>query len=152
MSMLEVKNIKKAFNGNVVVDDVSFTLEKGKILGLLGKNGSGKSTIIKMINDLLTIDSGSILNSYENIMSHNKNVLVVCQDSNLSSQLKKKFNENNINYSIILYGMDAVDRIKSGKKYDYIEFGMAVLETLTLEWHLKDNILGSKNSISPISK
>ena len=60
MSVLEVKNVKKAFDDKVVVDDVSFTLGKGKILGLLGKNGSGKSTIIKMINDLLTIDSGDI--------------------------------------------------------------------------------------------
>ena len=44
-----------------IIDDVSFNIKPGKIVGLLGKNGSGKTTVIKMINDLLTIDSGLIL-------------------------------------------------------------------------------------------
>lgn len=61
MSILRLKNISKSFDNKKIVDDVSFSIEKGKIVGLLGKNGSGKTTIIKMINDLLTIDCGEIL-------------------------------------------------------------------------------------------
>lgn len=61
MSILQLKNISKSFDNKKIVDDVSFSIEKGKIVGLLGRNGSGKTTIIKMINDLLTIDSGEIL-------------------------------------------------------------------------------------------
>ena len=53
-------------------------------------------------------------------MYTNKKVLVVNQDKKVNEILKKIFKENNINASYILYGMDAVDRIKSGKKYDYI--------------------------------
>jgi len=61
MNILEVKNLNKSFDGKKIIDDVSFNVQQGKIVGLLGKNGSGKTTILKMINDLLTIDSGEIL-------------------------------------------------------------------------------------------
>ncbi|MEK7224211.1 MAG: ATP-binding cassette domain-containing protein, partial [Bacteroidota bacterium] len=43
--IVEVKNLKKAFNGFMAVDDVSFEIGKGEILGLLGPNGAGKTTI-----------------------------------------------------------------------------------------------------------
>ena len=59
--LLSVKNVSKNFGDKKVVDDVSFSIPKGKIVGLLGKNGSGKTTILKMVNDLLTIDQGEIL-------------------------------------------------------------------------------------------
>ena len=61
MNVLDVKNASKSFGKIDVLKDVSFSIEKGKIVGLLGKNGSGKTTVLKMINDLLTIDSGEIL-------------------------------------------------------------------------------------------
>lgn len=61
MAILEVKNVSKSFENKKIINDVSFTIEAGKIVGLLGKNGSGKTTILKMINDLLTIDQGEIL-------------------------------------------------------------------------------------------
>lgn len=60
MEILKVENVSKSFDNKKIINDVSFSVESGKIVGLLGKNGSGKTTILKMINDLLTIDSGSI--------------------------------------------------------------------------------------------
>lgn len=67
MEILKVKNLNKSFDGKKIIDDVSFSVERGLIVGLLGKNGSGKTTVIKMINDLLTIDSGEILIDGEKI-------------------------------------------------------------------------------------
>ena len=61
MSLVEFKNVCKAFDGKEILKDVSFTVERGKIVGLLGKNGMGKTTIIKLINDLLTPTSGEVL-------------------------------------------------------------------------------------------
>lgn len=61
MNILEVKNVEKSFGQKKIIRDISFSIEQGKIVGLLGKNGSGKTTIIKMINDLLTVDKGEIL-------------------------------------------------------------------------------------------
>ncbi len=56
--MLEVKAIHKSFNRNQIVQDVSFTLEKGKVLGILGPNGSGKTTILKILALVMKPDAG----------------------------------------------------------------------------------------------
>ena len=75
MEILQVKNVSKSFDGRKIVDGVSFSVERGKIVGLLGKNGSGKTTVIKMINDLLTIDSGEILIGGEKIGVKTKKIV-----------------------------------------------------------------------------
>lgn len=59
--MLEVKNIKKEFNQKLVVNDVSFSVNSGEILGLLGKNGAGKSTIFRLILNIIDPEEGQIL-------------------------------------------------------------------------------------------
>ena len=61
MKLLEVKNLNKSFDNKKVLKDINFSISKGKIVGLLGKNGVGKTTLIKLINDLLTPTSGEIL-------------------------------------------------------------------------------------------
>lgn len=59
--MLEVVNISKSFNGFLAVADISFSLEKGSVLGFLGPNGAGKSTTMKMITGFLQPTKGDIL-------------------------------------------------------------------------------------------
>jgi len=61
MSLLEFKNVCKEFDHKPILKNVSFKVESGRIVGLLGKNGTGKTTIIKLINDLLTPTSGEVL-------------------------------------------------------------------------------------------
>jgi ABC-2 type transport system ATP-binding protein len=58
--MLEVRSLTKRFNGIPVVEDVSFTLKPGEILGYVGPNGAGKSTTVKMIIGLLEPSAGQI--------------------------------------------------------------------------------------------
>lgn len=58
--IVEVKNLKKAFNSFMAVDDVSFDIGKGEILGLLGPNGAGKTTIIHILLGLTIPTSGEI--------------------------------------------------------------------------------------------
>jgi ABC-2 type transport system ATP-binding protein len=57
--MISVKNLKRSFGAVVAVDDVSFEVEKGEVLGFLGPNGAGKSTAMKMLACFLTPDSGT---------------------------------------------------------------------------------------------
>ncbi|MBW3631731.1 MAG: ABC transporter ATP-binding protein [Chloroflexi bacterium] len=57
---LEVRDLTKDFGGLRAVNEVSFTLGRGEILGLIGPNGSGKTTTINLITGLLTITSGSV--------------------------------------------------------------------------------------------
>ena len=58
--MITVENLTKAFGGRVVVDDVSFTVERGEVVGFLGPNGAGKSTTIRMLTGALFPTSGRI--------------------------------------------------------------------------------------------
>ncbi len=61
MSMLEIQNLVKKYNGHVAVDNISLNIEKGELFGLLGPNGAGKSTTISVISTLLKPTSGSVL-------------------------------------------------------------------------------------------
>ena len=65
-AILEIKNVSKYFGKAKVVDNLSFEVKPGEILGFLGPNGAGKTTTIKMILGLLSIDEGSIsINGYD---------------------------------------------------------------------------------------
>lgn len=61
MELLECIHINKDFGDKKILKDINLKIPRGKIIGLLGKNGTGKSTLIKLINDLLTPTSGKIL-------------------------------------------------------------------------------------------
>ena len=61
MELLECKHLCKDFDGKQILKDINLKIPKGKIIGLLGKNGTGKTTLIKLINDLLTPTSGEVL-------------------------------------------------------------------------------------------
>ena len=60
MSLLEIKNLKKSFGDNVVLKDISLSVEKGEVLAIIGPSGSGKSTLLRCITDLEEEDSGEI--------------------------------------------------------------------------------------------
>ncbi len=59
--MLTVQHLRKSFGALVAVDDVSFAVEPGQLVGLLGPNGAGKTTTVSIISGLLTPDAGSVL-------------------------------------------------------------------------------------------
>lgn len=59
--MLEVKNLVKKFDKNIAVNNISFNVTEGRIFGLLGRNGAGKSTIFRIILNIFKPDSGEIL-------------------------------------------------------------------------------------------
>ena len=60
-NLLEVQGLTKSFGGVTAVDDCSFTVEQGSITGLIGPNGSGKTTVFNLITGYLPADSGRIL-------------------------------------------------------------------------------------------
>lgn len=75
MKALEVKNIKKTFGKKEVLKDVSFSIDRGEILGLLGRNGAGKSTAMKIICGLMNADSGEVFVFGNDIKNQRKEAL-----------------------------------------------------------------------------
>ena len=67
MSFISFKDVKKSFSGNPVLDYVNFSLEKGGIYGFIGRNGSGKTVVFKLMSGLIVPDSGEILYGGENL-------------------------------------------------------------------------------------
>ena len=61
MAILEVQNIRKSFGKTEVLKGVSFSLEKGQVLAIIGSSGSGKTTLLRCLNFLETPDDGEIL-------------------------------------------------------------------------------------------
>ena len=75
MELLECKNLCKSYDEKQVLKDVNLKIPKGKIIGLLGKNGMGKTTLIKLINDLLTPTSGEVLINGKNPGVESKKII-----------------------------------------------------------------------------
>src|ERR1019366_3545819 len=86
-SMLEVRNLTKLYIRRPAVDDVSFTIRPGEILGYLGPNGSGKSTTVKMLTGLLEPSRGLILyqgrNIRQDLIGYKKSLGYVPEEPNL---------------------------------------------------------------------
>ena len=60
MPVLEVRNIEKHFGSTRVLEDISFDLDQGQVIAIIGSSGSGKTTLLRCLNFLETPDSGSI--------------------------------------------------------------------------------------------
>ncbi|MDA4121506.1 MAG: ATP-binding cassette domain-containing protein, partial [Thaumarchaeota archaeon] len=61
MALLEVRNVEKDFGGLVALKDVSFKVDQGEIVGLIGANGAGKSTIFNIITGMLRPTAGAVM-------------------------------------------------------------------------------------------
>lgn len=84
-SILILENIKKKFNHDIVLNDVSFDIPKGSIFAFLGSNGAGKSTLLNIIIQILLPTSGKILMNGGNILKNK--IGVVFQENTFDDEL-----------------------------------------------------------------
>ena len=75
MELVKCISVNKNFGDKQILKNINLTIPRGKIIGLLGKNGTGKSTLIKLINDLLTPTTGEILVNGKKIGVESKKVI-----------------------------------------------------------------------------
>ena len=75
MELVKCNNLCKEFDNKKILKDVNLTIPKGRIIGLLGKNGMGKTTLLKLINDLLTPTSGEVLINGEKPNINSKKII-----------------------------------------------------------------------------
>ena len=111
MSVIELQNVFKAFGKTKAVNDVSFEVTKGRIFGLLGPNGAGKTTTIRMINYILTPDSGQVtINGIEASPETQKMIGYMPEERGLYKKMKV-FDQ--LMYLTQLKGMDAAEAKKA---------------------------------------
>ena len=91
MAILEVRNIEKNFGETKVLKDISFDLEEGKALAIIGSSGSGKTTLLRCLNFLETPDKGTI--------SVKDNLLFDAED--LSTQREKDIRKKRLHFGMV---------------------------------------------------
>ena len=115
MSIVEVRNAGKSFASLKVLDDISFSVDKGEVVCLIGSSGSGKSTMLRCINLLESIDKGQILvfgediNKISDINGYRKRVGMVFQQFNL-------FNNKNVLENCVLAQMKVLKKDKASAR------------------------------------
>lgn len=132
MNKLSIKNIRKQYGELLAVDDVSFEIKKGEIMGLLGPNGAGKSTTISMISTLFKPDEGDILIDGKSIIDYPKEIQKVLGVVPQEIALYEEFTGyENLKFWGTAYNL-------SGKKLkDQIE---KVSEIIGIKGRLKDKV------------
>ncbi|MCQ4923439.1 ABC transporter ATP-binding protein [Tissierella carlieri] len=139
--MLEIKNLTKDFN-KFKLDNVSFRLEPGYIMGFIGPNGAGKSTTIKLIMNLLKKDSGEIKVFGKDHIQFEKEIknrigfvydesyfyedLTIRQMKNIIAPFYKKWDEKLFNKYIKDFDLDLNQKIKKLSKGMKMKFSLAI--------------------------
>ena len=133
--ILELKNISKKFKNEQVIDNINYAFTSGKIYGIFGRNGSGKSVLLKIISNLYEATTGEILIdnvNYSNPKNFYQNFGVVIEKPAfiddltgkenllLLSKIKNIINEKTINKFIKIVCLDG----QENKKYKKYSMGM----------------------------
>ena len=124
-SMVQVSNLVKQFKNALAVKNISFKINKGKIIGLLGPNGCGKSTTIGMMLGLIKPTSGSVIINNKNIEDNRTSLLEKMNFISPYVELPKKLSvEENLKVYARLYGLknlkEKIDSLM--EKLNLIEF------------------------------
>ena len=118
LSMVEVKNVTLRFNLVEAVKDVSFSVNKGNIFGLVGSDGAGKSTLLRLIATMIKPTQGEILVSGLNVVTQRQKI------KNIIGYMPQRFGlyqdltvDENINFFMDVFGIARAERKKRKDKY-----------------------------------
>lgn len=124
MNILELKNVSKSYNGRKIINNFTISIPEKSIVSIIGKSGSGKSTILNMIGMLEKVDSGEIKINGKKLPS-------------INSSLAMKFRRDSINYLFQSFAL-----INDIKVVDNLLIAMEFLDISKKEKiHLIDNVL-----------
>jgi ABC-2 type transport system ATP-binding protein len=132
--VLRVSHLTKRFGGFVAVNDVSFDLKPGEILGLLGPNGAGKTTTIQMLLGLVTPTAGSVHMFGQDFSKHQEEILQQVNFSSTYLSMPQSLTvEENLWFVARLYGLSHIPRRVADivKKLDMMEFHRKVTRKLS---------------------
>ena len=122
MALLEIKNLKKSFDGNSILNGVSFSVQKGEVIVILGPSGCGKSTLLRCINGLESIEGGEILLAGELISNRAKDMHLIRQKVGMVFQSYDLFPHLNVLENILLGPLKAQKRNRAEVEAEAVEW------------------------------
>ena len=144
-NVLEIKNLTKKYKDNVGIENISFNVPKGSIVGLIGRNGAGKTTIIKTILDIIKKDSGEIkIVGQDKLEDHIKNNIGVVFDGDTFTESLNLIKLNNILKNIYVnWNEEAyfkyIDKMQLPLKKKFKEFSKGMKMKLSIIVSLSHN-------------
>lgn len=137
--MIEVKDIVKSFDGNVVLNHVSTTMEDGKVNMIIGQSGSGKTVLLKTLIGLHTPDSGQILYDGRDMAEMcNKDIRMLHREVGVLFQGSALFDSMSVMENV-LFPMEMFSHVSEAEKRERAAFCLRRVEMPEHVWNLMPN-------------
>lgn len=124
--MIKVKNLVKSYQKNVILDNITFEVQSGDVVGIIGMSGCGKSTLLRCLNGLEKIDTGSIL--IDSLELNKKNLVDIRKKTGMVFQQFNLFEHLTVLENLTLAPM----KVKKLCKKEAIELSMELLNRVDL--------------------
>lgn len=154
-NIINVSSLKKSYGSKVVLDDISFTAKQGQIIGLLGPNGCGKTTLIKILTGLIKDHSGSVKIDNEEPGPYTKSIVAYLPEkSYLPDWMRSKdaidyfadfykdFDKAKAERMVSEFGLDPKQRLKTMSKGQQEKLNLILVMCRRAKLYILDEPLG----------
>lgn len=161
-NLLEVNNISKRIKGKEILKGISFNLEQGKVLGIMGPNGQGKTTLLNVIQGFLKADNGEIKVDGNPQSALTKNDISFLQDVNIfNNSMKIKdaislyvdffndFDKEKMDYYLDFMNLDSSSRIRDLSKGMMEKFNLSLALSRRAKLYMLDEPI---SGVDPVSR
>lgn len=161
-NLLEVNNISKGIKGKEILKGISFNLGQGKVLGIMGPNGQGKTTLLNVIQGFLKADNGEIKINGNPQSALTKNDISFLQDVNIfnkSMRIKDAinlyvdffddFDKEKVNYYLDFMNLDSSSRIKDLSKGMMEKFNLSLALSRKAKLYMLDEPI---SGVDPVAR
>ena len=161
-NLLEIINVTKRINGKAILKGVSFNLEKGKVLGIMGPNGQGKTTLLNTIQGFLKADSGEVIIDGNKLGALIKSDISFLQDTNIFNKSMKiknainlyndffnDFDREKMDYYLDFMNLDRESRIRNLSKGMMEKFNLSLTLSRKTKLYMLDEPI---SGVDPVSR
>lgn len=161
-NLLEINNISKRIKGKEILKGISFNLEKGKVLGIMGPNGQGKTTLLNVIQGLLKADNGEIKVDGNPQSALTKNDISFLQDVNIFNKSMKikdaislyvdffnDFDKEKMDYYLDFMNLDSSYKIRDLSKGMMEKFNLSLALSRRAKLYMLDEPI---SGVDPVSR